>query len=156
VLLMQGRTSEARHEITRAWHEMGRRYDVTSARILTMRLTVALIDDEPNALFVGQLMNHLAMQPLPDYADVDRRWQLRRMLDVLAPRLDPEALTLLQAIGDVVNGHRALQTLEELPRWRDTPPVPLEEQWPSECSPGSGIESEVRIDVTRIITGDRR
>jgi proteasome accessory factor A len=133
VLLMQNRTCEARQEVTRAWRDTGQRFDVTSARIVFLRCAIALVDNEAETLFLGQLKSHLAINPLPDYADVVRRWDVARLLDVLATRLDPEALALLRAMANVANGDRPVCSLEEVPRWRETSPVALDIPWPSPC-----------------------
>ena len=130
LLLLRGRVGDARREVTHAWVLNATNYDITSARILTVRLTIAMVDNEPGDLFLGQLKTHLAIQPLPDFADVDRRWAMSRMLEMLRPRLDGEAVDLLRAIGEVINRERPLESLDGIPRWQSTPPVPLDEPWP--------------------------
>lgn len=132
VLLIQGRAADARQEVTMAWHDAGMRYDLTSARVLTMRLTIALVDGEPEDVFLGQLKTHLAIQPLPDFADVNPLWQVTLLLEALTPKLDANALDLLRAIADVLNGNRQVESLEELACWRDAPPLPLDAPWPCE------------------------
>lgn len=89
VLLLQGRVAEAREQVTQAWQQSGAPYDLTSARILTTRLVVALVDNEPCELFLGQLKSHLAIRPLSNVADVNRFWQMNPVIDVIAPRLEP-------------------------------------------------------------------
>lgn len=131
VLLLRGRIDEARREVTRAWSETGSQYDVTSARILTVRLAIALVDGEPAALFAGQLKNLLAIDPMPDYAGVDRQWRLDRMLALLTSRLEADSIALLRAIGDIANGQRPLHGLETLPMWRDASSRSLDEPWPA-------------------------
>ena len=130
VLMMQGRIAEAREQVTLAWQHSGPRYDVTSARVLTMRLAIALICVEPPEFFLGQLKSHLIVQPLPDFADVVRRWEAGCVLDALAPRLGRDALGVLQAIVAVLNAERAVESLEDVDGWRDAPPEPLDAPWP--------------------------
>jgi hypothetical protein len=101
------------------------RYDLTTARVLTTRLILALIDRAPHAQIVGLLKTHLAIQPLPDFADVDRRWQMDSVLAAIAPRLDPEGHGLLDALARVLNHRRTVESLVEMPMWRDAPAEPL-------------------------------
>jgi hypothetical protein len=125
VLLMQGRVAEAREQAAAAWLLQGTRYDLTSARILTIRLAIAFAGSEPCALFAGQLKAHLAMWPLPDFADVDRHWQMAPVLDRLAARIEDGAIGLLRAIVGVLNGSGSIGALEDWPLWRETPAQPL-------------------------------
>jgi proteasome accessory factor A len=129
VLVLQGRVAEGVEEIGLAWRLTGTRYDITSARILTIRLAAAFVAREPVSLFIGQLRTHMAIQPLPDFADVDRQWRVGPLFETLAPRIDAGALDLLKAIGDLSNGERSLESMLEIPRWRDTPPVALDAPW---------------------------
>jgi hypothetical protein len=131
VLLMLGRVAEARQEVTLAWLAGGGRYDLTSARVLTIRLTIAMVAGEPIEIFLGQLKSHLAIQPLPDFADVSRSWQFAQPLEMVAPALDSDAFALLKSIGDVVNGDRPAQSLEEVPLWQNAMALPLYLAWPS-------------------------
>ena len=133
VLLMRGRVSEAREQVTRAWQETGDRYDVTSARILTVRLVIAVIDHEPHEVFLGQLKSHLAIRPMLNVADVDRYWKMVPVLAALAPRLHADDVGLLKAIVGVLNGSLLREALEPMPRWRDAPSLPLDTVWPAEC-----------------------
>jgi hypothetical protein len=123
VLLMQGRMAEAREQVALAWAQVEAepRYDLTTARVLTTRLILALIDRAPHAQIVGLLKTHLAIQPLPDFADVDRRWQMDSVLAAIAPRLDPEGHGLLDALARVLNHRRTVESLVEMPMWRDAP-----------------------------------
>lgn len=131
LLLMQGRIAEARELVTDAWPGSSDRYDVTTARVLTTRLTIAFIERAPYRFFLGQLKSHLSIQPLPDFGDVDRFWQMKAVLDAVAQRLVPDTLTLLSTIVDVVNVRATLETLEQIPLWRDTPAQPLDAAWPA-------------------------
>jgi hypothetical protein len=132
VLLMQGRPAEAREQARLAWEqvETDARYDLTTARLLTTRLILDLIDGVPCADVIGLLKSHLAIQPLPDYADVDRRWQVAPVFTVLASLVDPDRLALLEALSRVLNRQRPVESLDELPAWRDAPEVPLESPRP--------------------------
>lgn len=130
VLLMQGRSAEARELVRRAWQHEPIRRELTGARILTIRVALAIVDGEDAAPFVGQLKTLLAAWPLSNDASVDLRWQMGPVLDALERRLEPEAVTLLRAIVCAMNGDRPIASLASAPRWDATPAEPLETPWP--------------------------
>lgn len=133
VLLLQGRTSEAREQVTLAWQLTGTRYDRTSARALVVRLALAFVDHEPADLFIGQLKRHLAIQPLLDFADVEQHWRVRQMFDGLESITDDER-ALLRAVAEVLNGARVPAWLDDIARWRDTAEQRLDSPWPGVSS----------------------
>lgn len=134
VVLLQGRLAEARELVTDAWPRDSGQHDLTTARVLTTRMLIAMLDGEPSSLYVGQLKAHLGIWPLPDLANVDSQWQMALVLKRLEHRLEPDARDLLLAIVDVLNGAAPLEALRALPHWRDTPLEPLSTPWPA---PGS-------------------
>jgi hypothetical protein len=79
---------------------------------------------------IGQLKTHLAIRPLPDYADVSPYWQMARLIGTLPSSIGAEARELLRAVGDVVNGDRPLAALDEHPLWKEAVPISLEREWP--------------------------
>jgi hypothetical protein len=129
VLLMQGQVEEARMLVTDAWPTPDEPYDLTSIRVLTIRLVIALIDGEPAGLWLGQLKTHLAIRPLLNHAEVDRHWQMGPVLNALAPKLG-EAVRLLETIVAIVNGDGRRDALEAIAGWRDTPAHTLGLAWP--------------------------
>ena len=130
VLLMQGHVEEARVLVTDAWPTPDEGYDLTSMRVLTIRLAIALIDDEPAGLWLGQVKTHLAIRPLPNHADVDRRWQMGPVLNALAPQLGVDAVRMLEAIVSIVNRSIVPDELNAITGWRDTPARSLDVAWP--------------------------
>ena len=128
-LLMLGRLDEAVRVVSTAWAEKGDQYDRTSARILTTRLVLAMRLGEPPALFLGQLKTHLAIQPLPDFADVEPRWIVAPALAVMAQHLGDVDMQLLHAITEFLNGE-SVDALRALPAWTRAFPRPLDEPWP--------------------------
>jgi pup-ligase protein/tetratricopeptide repeat protein len=151
VLLLQGRLAEAKELVTNAWPRDGAQHDLTTARVLTTRLLIAILDVEPYTLYVGQLKAHLGIWPMPDLANVDSKWQMAFVLKRFEPRLEPEAHDLVLAIVDVLNGGSPLETLRAFPCWRDTPLEPLSTPWPA---PGSRSLPSVRISH-RVPSRDR-
>jgi hypothetical protein len=79
---------------------------------------------------MGQLKNHLAIQPLRNVADVDSHWQMAPVLRLLRPSLGVEEHDLLQAAVRVVNRSGRLDEMEQYPSWRAADPQPLSQAWP--------------------------
>jgi hypothetical protein len=131
VLLMGGRLQEAREQLTMAWQSVGRRYDLTSARVLTMRLATAFVGDEPHELFLGQLKQHLRIEPLPDLANVAPHWQAQSILRVLTPELNAEHIGLLRQVIAVLNCEHAIESLDEWSSWHGACARELDLPWPA-------------------------
>jgi proteasome accessory factor A len=132
VLIMQGRLAEARQQLTMAWQLIGTRYDLTSARVLTMRLTTAFLADERVQLFLGQLKRHVKMQPLPDFANVSNYWRAECVIRAVAPMLDECTVGLLGQVVAVLNREQVDASLDLWQSWRDAQVCPLEFPWPAD------------------------
>jgi hypothetical protein len=130
VLLMQGRLSDACEQVTLAWQQIGTAYDRTSVRVLVLRLAIALVGGEPSQVLIGQAKRHVAMEPLPDFADVEPRWRVAPLLEALVPRLTMDQHMLLKGIAEVLNGDRLVASLLGVRLWRETPEQPLDAPWP--------------------------
>jgi hypothetical protein len=131
VLLLQGRRAQARELVTAAWPRAGGQHDLTTARVLTTRMLIAMLDGAPFGLYVGQLKTHLTWWPLPDLANVDSHWQMTFVLERVALTLRPDYLELLAAIVDVLNGSRPVGALSSFTTFRDAPAQPLDTLWPA-------------------------
>jgi hypothetical protein len=140
VLLMQGRLTDAREELVQAWHLVGTRYDLTSARILIVRLAVAFLSGADVQFLLGQLKTHLAIRPLPDHADVSHVWRADAILRALAPGLDDETIEFLRHLVAVLNRKGPFEVLDRWPRWREAQARALELPWPTDDG-ASGNES---------------
>ena len=127
---------EAREQLTMAWQSIGRAYHFTSARILTMRLATAFAAEEPNALFLGQLKQHLTIQPLPDLANVTSHWQAESILRVLTPKLNAEHSGLLRQVVAVLNRERAIESLDAWSCWHEAHACELTRPWPASNAAG--------------------
>jgi hypothetical protein len=130
VLLLQGRLREASALVTLAWPAADGPYDITTARVLATRLLIAILSGESRDLYLGQLKTHLGTWPLPDFADVDRRWQMAAVLRTLTT-IELEDMDFLLAIVEVLNGARTPDALDSFRCWRDTVPLGLDTPWPS-------------------------
>ncbi len=161
VLLMLGRIEEARSHLGRAWGLKEGSHDVTSLRILWVRLAVALLLQEPVGVFLGQLKTLLSERTFQVENQVDDYWNVQSVLAHLSGRIPEERSRLLSVVVDAINegahfhmepggaqaadvADRPEPKLDDLDVWREQNPVSLESPWPSE-SPGFGIRVPVSL-----------
>jgi hypothetical protein len=121
---------EAREQVTLAWQQIGTAYDRTSVRVLVLRLAIACLSGEPPAVLIGQVKRHVAIEPLPDFANVERHWRVAPLFESLAPRLASAEHLLLTGVAEVLNGGRPRESLDRIPLWHETPEQPLDAPWP--------------------------
>ena len=136
VLVMAGRLQEAREQLMMAWQSIGCEYDLTSARILTTRLATAFVAEEPYTLFLGQLKQHLTIQPLPDLANVSFHWRADSILRVLTTKVSAEHSGLLRQLVAVLNRDRAIETLDDSSCWHEAHACELALPWPASDAAG--------------------
>jgi tetratricopeptide (TPR) repeat protein len=125
-LIMQGKLDEAKELLARAWQLKCGRHDLTSARLLFVRLTVAMLESQPETLFLGQLKTLLAQESLPDHADVVKVWDIAYFIDHLSAELGGHHAAFLRALAASLNDRAKLPELDRFPQWRDAPPQSLE------------------------------
>ena len=130
VLIMQGKLDEAKSLLVRAWQLKSGQHDLPSARLLFVRLTVALLEAESPVLFLGQLKTLLAAPELPDHADVMRIWDIAYFIEHLAVKLGRQSTELLHALAAALNENDQVAKLDPFEFWKNSPPVPLDTPWP--------------------------
>lgn len=126
VLIMQGKLNEAKSLLKSAWQLKSGQHDLTSLRLLFVRLTVALLEAQPAAVFLGQLKTLLADASLPDYADVTKTWNIPDFIGHLNAELGAQNVKFLTALAIATNDHSKISDLDQFPEWRDANPLPLE------------------------------
>jgi len=102
--------------VSLAWRGMGSQFTVTSARILTVRLAVALLRGEAPAFFVGQLQSHLAIHLLRLYPPHETRSATGQVFERLGARFSDADLALLMQIMAVLNTDHPVESLDAHPR----------------------------------------
>jgi hypothetical protein len=112
--------------LARAWQLKSGQHDLTSTRLLFVRLTVALLESQPTEKFVGQLKTLLALESLPDYADVMKVWDIDYFIEHLRSKLPPSSTNFLTALAAVLNDRTKLPELEEFPAWREAKRLPID------------------------------
>ena len=119
VLTMQGKLEEAKHHLAHAWELKTGQHDITSARILFVRLAVAMIESQPADPFLGPLKALLSGAPLGDFADVTSTWDIGCFVERLRPQLSEGGAELLAALAAGMNERGKLADVERFPGWRD-------------------------------------
>lgn len=127
LLAMMGKFDEAREHVQRAWSiKQQSGHDISSPRILFMRIVVALLESKPIGHYVGQLRTLVAMPEPADYANVMAIWDISSVIECLKPGLGEPNAQFLTAIAAVLNDRNKLPDLEKFPAWRDTASMPLD------------------------------
>jgi hypothetical protein len=105
--------------LSRAWNLKAGQHDITSQRILFVRLVIAFLEGESREMLAGQLKTLLTHGPLPDYADVVVVWDIGYFIEYLTPKLDPGTVGFLTALVEAMNDPAKLARLEEFSEWRE-------------------------------------
>jgi len=147
VLMLMGKTEEAKGHLERAWALKRQRHDVTSARILWVRVAVALLANEPFEFFLGQLKQLFDTQEFLVSNQVGDFWNVQNVLTYLHAHLTPEHFQLLNVLVDTLNAgshfhleHRSSSaivevekisttTLDDIDLWKNQKIVSLEKTW---------------------------
>jgi tetratricopeptide (TPR) repeat protein len=133
VLIMQGKFAEARENLRRAWSIKQRTgHDITSPRVLFVRLTLSLLETEGSGQFIGQIKFLLAVSELSDNASVTTTWDIAHFIENLLPKLPPGLADFLAKLANVLNDRIEPSQLDQLELWKNQPPVSLETPWPED------------------------
>jgi len=122
VLVMLGKLDEAKGYLAKAWGLKRGRHDITSARILFVRLAVALLETQPIDPFLGKMKGLLTGGPLSDHADVTRTWDIGCFIEHLRPRLGSGIGDFLIALAAAVNDRSNLPGVDSFQAWREAAP----------------------------------
>jgi hypothetical protein len=133
VLMRAGNIAESRALNAAAWRLKAGRHDVTSGRILFVRLALRFIggrgDPRP---YVGQLKTLLHLEPLVCFGDVARVWDIPDVIAMLRAVLAPADAELLARLAEALNDPAHLVALDTCDAWRVAPLVSLDEPWPED------------------------
>jgi hypothetical protein len=128
---MQGKLAEEKPLSADAWARKAGGHDITSARILFVRLATALLESEPAAHYVGQLKTLLTGGTTEAGGNVTTTWDIGSLLVSLRPRLSPPDADLLETLAAALNDRARVADLDRYPAWRDGSAVPLDAAWPA-------------------------
>jgi proteasome accessory factor A len=130
ILMMGGKTEEALTVNAHAWKSKAGLHDLISARILTMRLALAMLTGMSCAQYLGQLKTLLLQPALPCLGDIDPIWDPSDVLRFLQSRLTPGQTLSICILARVLNHQRLVPALERWGGWARQPAVPLADSWP--------------------------
>ena len=126
ILLLRGAMEDGRRMLSEAWAIEAGHADLTSSRIAFMRLVAALLDHQAAGVYIGQLKTLLAVDPLPDNANVAKIWEIDPVVAHLRPRLAAGEAEFLTAVAGAMNDRTKLPAVEAFPQWRSQPALPLD------------------------------
>jgi len=132
VLLLQDKLTDADAINHEAWSLTRSRSDITTARILFMRLVLCVRQSVSPAPYLGQLNTLLTGPALTAKGNVATQWDIAKPLEFLGEKLTSDHLDLLTALVAALNDRANLPALDAFSEWRNQPPVPLATPWPRE------------------------
>ncbi len=130
VLMRAGKFGEATRFNATAWRLKAGRHDLTSGRVLFVRVALRLLLGERDvALYLGQLKTLLGHEPLECHGDISSTWEIPDVLAMLSRNLSPEITDFMSRLVAVLNEQTLLPTLDACDAWASAPAVPLEAPW---------------------------
>jgi hypothetical protein len=133
VLLRAGRLEEAMRVNAEAWRLKADRHDLTSARILFVRIALRLLAGASDVRFyLGQVRSLLDRPFLECLGDIDRSWVVPDVFETVYDELGFAEAELLLRLARSFDAHPDVSDLDEAAAWHAAPAVPLETPWPEE------------------------
>jgi hypothetical protein len=133
VLMRAGRLDESRQLNAEAWRLKARQHDLTSGRILFVRIALGYLADRCDvSLYVGQLKVLLNVEPLECFGDVASTWDIPDVLGMLREGLPRAKAEFLVQVAETLNDRSSLPSLEAFAAWRAAAGMPLEARWPDD------------------------
>lgn len=131
VLMCAGKLDESARWNAEAWALKAGCHDVTSGRILFVRVALTYLRGHPDAdLPLGQLKELLAGGSLPCLGDIAPTWDIGDVLAVLDDVLRPSTSALMVDLAQALNVGGPRSSLERHPAWARAVPTPLDTPWP--------------------------
>lgn len=130
VLIILDNLNEAKRILSEAWQLKSKKHDITSFRILFLRIVIALLESDSIELYLGQLKALFSMSPLPDFADVVKCWDVEYLMNYLKPpKLDNSSIKFLIELVKNINRNIQDIDMDNYPYWRSSIVIPLEQKW---------------------------
>jgi tetratricopeptide (TPR) repeat protein len=117
LLVMLGKLDEAKGLLSRAWRLKADKHDLTSARMMFVSITIALLESLDTKPFVAQLKVLLGQKWPPDQANVAKVWDMLHFIERLRPDLPADAPAFLTALVTALNDSNSVSNLEAFERW---------------------------------------
>jgi len=118
-IFIKGNLDAAKSGLAYLWQKKSGQHDITSARILFVLLTIALLESQPTIQFVEKLKTLLTSESLPDYtyADSKKAWNLTRFIEHIGPKLPPGNADFLTTLAVVFSDRSKLPDLDRYSTW---------------------------------------
>ncbi len=133
IFLLADQIDESAEANARAWELKSSvctgGHDMTSARILFVRLALDWLTGADASAHLGQLRTLLNRPELPALGGIQQTWDAEDILDRLAERLASERAEFLRALVNSFNHRERVAELDAWRFWTDQEPVPLETGW---------------------------
>ncbi|MBU1699645.1 MAG: DUF4062 domain-containing protein [Candidatus Eisenbacteria bacterium] len=146
VLLLRDKLHVADTLNREAWSLKQHRHDITSTRILFLRVVYCYRRQTAPGLFIGQLKTLLTGPKLSAGISVVPAWNKDKPFEFHREELPSKQCDFLTALVDALNDRSRLRELDRFPEWRDQPPELVEEEWP--VDPDAAVSG--RIVRTRV------
>jgi hypothetical protein len=130
VCMLANRLDESESLNREAWAHKTGQHDVTSGRILFLRIALCWLLDADASLYLGQLRTLLAQPNLTSLGGVDRQWEAADILDELSKRLTTEKAGFLRALVLALNEPGKIAQLDRFSLWLFVLDEPLDAPWP--------------------------
>jgi hypothetical protein len=130
VLMRAGKLPEGRRLNAEAWRLKDGSHDLTSGRILFVRIALNLLEGDDARLYLGQLKTLLHRDSLDCTGDIAPIWDIPDVLTMLWTKLPAADADLLMHAAKALEDRLYVIALEALDAWRTAAPVPLEVGWP--------------------------
>jgi tetratricopeptide (TPR) repeat protein len=129
-LIMLGKLEEARQILAAIWRLNAPPHANTTPRIAFLRYVIALLENQPDTPFLGQVKTLLTGSELPVASDVAVPWDIAYFIEYLRSKLNEHNAQFLTAVVAAMNDRAKLSDIERFPEWQNQSPVPLNVPWP--------------------------
>lgn len=130
ILLMNEKLKEAIQQNVRAWHLKCNQHDLTSARIVLIRLILCVLFDVDIRIYIGQIKMLVVEGRLKPTDGISEIWRLQSLLDYLKTKVNKLYFDLISRILSTLNDQSKLGELDRNSMWKKIPPISLENSWP--------------------------
>lgn len=130
ILMVAGKTDEALSANAHAWTLKAGAHDLTSGRILTVRIALAMLSGMSFGQYVGQFKTLLNQLELPCLGDIDPVWDPSDGVRYLESKVPADHAALVGDLARTLNDRKLLPELELYADWANQSPVPLTDPWP--------------------------
>ncbi len=124
-LVMMNKLEEAKELTDRAWLLKSGSHDLTSMRILFVKLCIAFVKSEPTEKLIGRLKTLLCRDSVEDFASVNREWDIADFIGYLEGILGADKQQLVIALKNAIIVQSKVADLDGYAFWKEAVAEPL-------------------------------